>query len=171
MTRKFHFVVGALLAAAIQCVSAQVLVAPGDPRGNPGPASPRAGVPERMLAGRCNESLCRLEIKVNTGGGCDIRVDPEWLFIGGQQVQIVWEIKSPGYSLDEVQGIRFKDDYNPLWRTEFYQAEGRGKNGGSTWEVFDANSTRGTFRYAVTVTNDRTREQCHADPGVVNDWP
>ena len=171
MTRNFHFVAGALLAAAIQSVSAQALIDPGA-RPDRG-ANPRAGVPTRVEAGRCNGSVCILEVKVNTGGGCDIRVDPEWVFIGGQQVRIIWEIKSPGYSFDDTVGIRFKEEYNPLWPTEFFQGEGEGRpvRSGNTWQVFDANNTRGTFRYAVTVINERTREQCHADPGVVNDWP
>jgi hypothetical protein len=171
MARNSRFIAGALLAAAIQSVSAQVLVDPG-----PTPdrdANPRSGKPERVDAGRCNGSLCILEVKVKTGGGCEIRVDPEVVFIGGKQVRVIWEIKSPGYSFDQLNGIRFKDEYNPLWRSEFYQLERGGQppsKSPKTWELFDANNQPGTFRYAVTVINERTREQCSVDPGVVNDW-
>jgi hypothetical protein len=171
MARNFRFLAGALLASAIQCVSSQVLVDPGA-RPDRG-ANPRSGVPEPVNAGRCNGSVCILEVKVNTGGGCEIRVDPEVVFIGGKQVRIIWEIKSPGYSFDQSSGIRFKDDYNPLWRSEFYQFEGEGQppsRSANTWQLFDANNQPGTFRYAVTVINERTRERCSVDPGVVNDW-
>jgi hypothetical protein len=173
MARNFRFVAGALLAAAIQSVSAQVLVDPGakPDRG----ANPRDGMPERVDAGRCNGSLCILEVKVkvSAGGACEIRVDPEVVFIGGKQVRMIWEIKTPGYSFDPVNGLRFKDDYNPLWRTEFYPLERSGQpasKGRDTWQLLDANNQPGTFRYAVTVINERTREQCSVDPGVVNDW-
>ena len=34
----------------------------------------------------------------------------------------------------------------------------------------DLNSQPDVFRYAVTIINARTGQQCRADPGVVNDW-
>lgn len=172
MTRNFQFLAGALLAAAVQGASAQVLVNP-DARPDRG-AHPRAAQPVPVDAGRCNGPVCILEVKINTGGGCEIRVSPEVVFIGGKHTRIIWQIKSPGYSFDPSEGVRFKDEYNPLWRNEFYQTEGEGQpppKSSNTWQYFDANNQPGTFRYGVTVINERTRERCSVDPGVVNDWP
>jgi hypothetical protein len=127
----------------------------------------------------CKDSVCRLAVKVD--GDCTITVDPDWLFVSGSNVQLVFEILPSGYYFRPGDGIQFKDDYNPAWRGEFFQGRGEGQfltdqvavqGGGparqSVWT--DLNSQRGVFRYAVNIVNSRTGTQCTADPGVVNDW-
>jgi hypothetical protein len=160
---------GALLVAALSCICAQAHAAP--------PAS-SPGASKHVDATRCNASVCRLSVKVD--GDCGITVDPDWLFISGKNVRLVWEILPAGYYFPPFQGVRFKDEYNPAWRGEFFE-QGRGEGLGtdmaqapggpkreSVWG--DVNSQPGVFRYAITVINARTGQECSADPGVVNDW-
>jgi hypothetical protein len=158
----------AFLATAF--VAAPALAAPADAN----PASSK-----HLSAIACKASVCRLSVKVD--GDCGISVDPEWLFISGKNVQLVWDILPAGYYFPP-DGIRFKDEYNPAWRSEFYPV-GNGEGGGdvlltdasragpsrqSVWG--DLNTQPDVFRYSVTIVNARTGQQCRADPGVVNDW-
>jgi len=135
--------------------------------------------PKHVSALACKGQVCRLSVKVD--GDCGITVEPEWLFVSGKNVRLVFEILPAGYYFHPVEGVRFKDEYNPAWRNEFFEV-GKGEGGGdilstdrrsgpareSTWG--DLNTRPGVFRYSVTVINARTNQECRADPGVVNDW-
>jgi hypothetical protein len=161
--------VGAVLATLVATAAFPLLAAP---------ATPNPGGSKRVDAVRCKDSICRLAVKVD--GECGISVDPDWLFVAGKNVRLVFEILPSGYYFAPVDGIRFKDEYNPAWRSEFFE-QGRGEGDGifveatkpgmrrqSVWG--DLNTQPGVFRYAVTIVNARTGEECRADPGVVNDW-
>jgi hypothetical protein len=138
------------------------------------------GGSKHVSAEACKGAVCRLSVKVD--GDCGITVEPEWLFVSGKNVQLVFEILPAGFYFHPTEGVRFKDDYNPAWRNEFYEV-GKGEGGGdvlstsargsgparqSTWG--DLNTRPGVFRYSVTVINSRTSQECRTDPGVVNDW-
>ena len=142
------------------------------------PADPNPSSSKHLSAIACKAQVCRLSVKVD--GECGISVDPEWLFISGKNVQLVWDILPAGYYFPP-GGIRFKDEYNPAWRAEFFEI-GKGEGGGdvlstdapragpsrqSVWG--DLNTQPDVFRYSVTVVNARTGQQCRTDPGVVND--
>jgi hypothetical protein len=160
----------AFLAA---CFAPQANAAPGDANGNGGET------PKHVSALACKGAVCRLTVKVE--GDCTISVEPEWLFVSGKNVRLVWDILPAGYYFHPTEGIRFKDDYNPTWRSQFFEV-GRGEGDflstdaprsgparQSTWA--DLNTQSGSsFRYSVTVINARTNTECRADPGVVNDW-
>lgn len=146
-------------------------------------AAPAWAAPDqkRVAAEACKGAVCRLTVRVE--GDCGISVDPEWLFVSGQNVRLIWEILPDGFVFPP-DGVRFKDEYNPEWRSQFYQGEGeifstdvlqvgpfkptQQPRQQTAWS--DLNSDRGVFRYSVTVVNSRTSQECRTDPGVVNDW-
>jgi len=133
---------------------------------------------KHLSAIACKAQVCRLAVKVD--GDCSITVDPDWLFVSGNNVKLVFEILPSGYYFRPGDGIQFKDDYNPAWRGEFFEGRGEGDfdvlaqapRGAparqSIWT--DLNQQRGVFRYTVNLVNAKTGQQCSADPGVVNDW-
>ena len=65
-------------------------------------------------------------------------------------------------------GVEFKDNYNPMWREEFYDGRRLSER---EWQWIDANNMPDVFRYTVRVVHNRTGQVCEVDPGVVNDWP
>ena len=165
MTRS-RVAIGAVLLTTAAALSAQVHAAPGQ---------------KRVAADACTGTVCHLTVRVE--GDCGISVEPEWLFVAGKNVQLVFDILPAGFYFHPVTGVRFKDEYNPQWRQEFYE-EGKGegvegyfadvrqlnpRSRQSVWR--DANTGPGAFRYSVTVVNAKTQQECSTDPGVVNDSP
>jgi hypothetical protein len=164
MTRS-RLAFGAALLTAAAALSPQVYAAPGQ---------------KRVAADACTGAVCRLTVRVE--GDCGISVEPEWLFVAGKNVQLVFDILPAGFYFHPSEGVRFKDEYNPEWRAEFFE-ERKGEGGEgffaavrpasparqSVWR--DLNTRPGAFRYSVTVVNARTQQECRSDPGVVNDSP
>jgi hypothetical protein len=164
MTRS-RIAIGATLLTAAAALSTQACAAPDQ---------------KRVAADACKGQGCRHTNRVE--GDCGISVEPEWLFVSGKNVQLVFDILPAGFYFRPFEGIRFKDEYNPEWRSElFEERKGEGGEGyfadvrpanpsrQSVWR--DLNTRPGAFRYAVTVVNARTQQECAADPGVVNDSP
>jgi hypothetical protein len=176
MGMRAWIVGGALLAAAIPtAVLAQDVIVNGprdriDPRGpiDPPAGKPRARSeqPRREDAGRCNGKVCRIGVRVRED--CAIAVDPAWVFIGAQDVNILWELRTPAYAFNEVDGIDFKSEYNEGWSKQFVESRRLDRR---TWAVRDLNSDRSVFRYNISVIDEKTGKECRVDPGLVNDWP
>ena len=179
MIRKILLVAGALCAAGVTGAWAQEEVPP-PPRdcfldatadGCPKPEEPKPGTnrleyPQQMDTGRCVANVCR--ITVRAVGPCKITVSPEFTFISGRGVRILWELQAAGnFAFDEVRGIEFKPEYNPTYPEQF--SSGR-RLDPKTWQVLDANTQPGSFRYSINVYNTRTGLTCNLDPGLVNDW-
>ena len=123
--------------------------------------------PVQMDTGRCNANVCRITVKAV--GPCKITVSPEFTFISGQGVRILWELQAAGnFAFDEQRGIEFKAQYNPTYPTQFVAGM---RVDPKTWQYVDINSQPGTFRYNINVYNTRTGQTCSLDPGLVNDWP
>jgi len=156
--RKAWIAVAAALAATLgTCAWA-------DKDGDDGKGNPRLGIPQKVTAGKCDGTLCRL--RVQAAGNCKITVDPEWIFITGQSVQIVWELQNNDFVFPEVGGVTFKPRY-PMGDREIDSRRVDER----TWQVRDNNFQAEVARYNVTVVNRKTQESCTVDPGVVNDWP
>ena len=161
MARKWWMLACALFASALLSSAAQEIIINPDTRPNA-----ERDQPAPTKAGTCKGNNCRLKVRVN--GNCEITIDQQWAIVAGRNVRLVWEILPAGYSFPEVGGVEFKDNYNPMWREEFY--DGR-KVSAREWQWIDANNMPDVFRYTVRVVNDRTGQVCELDPGVVNDWP
>ena len=162
MTRS-RLAVGAILFTGFASLSPQAYAAPGQ---------------KRIGADACTGAVCRLTVRVE--GDCGISVEPEWLFVQGKNVQLVFDILPAGFYFHPVEGVRFKDEYNPEWRSEFFEVRKGGEGEGffanarqsnasrqSVWR--DMNTRPGAFRYSITVVNAKTQQECSSDPGVVND--
>ena len=157
MTAKAWIAAGAMLAATMGTS------AWADDDGE-GKGDSRLGIPQKVTAGKCDGTLCRLRVKAT--GNCKITVDPEWIFITGQSVQIVWELQPGDYVFPEVGGVQFKPRY-PMGDRELDSR----RLDERTWQIRDNNFQPELARYNVTVVHRKTQESCTIDPGVVNDWP
>jgi hypothetical protein len=158
MTRKLCIAMAAALMATMGSP------AWADKDDDNGKGNGRLGVPQKVTAGKCDGTLCRL--RVHATGNCQVSVEPEWIFITGQSVQIVWEIQQGDYVFPEVGGVQFKPRY-PMGDRELDSR----RLDERTWQVRDNNFQPEVARYNVTVVNRKTQESCTIDPGVVNDWP
>jgi hypothetical protein len=158
MTRKAWLAMGAMLAATMGTF------AWADKDDDDGDGKGKLGVPQKVSAGKCDATMCRLRVKA--ADKCKVTVDPEWVFITGTQVQILWEIQSNDYVFPEVGGVEIKPRYIT---SEGFQDSRRLDE--RTWQIRDSNFRPDVARYAVTVVNRKTQESCTVDPGVVNDWP
>jgi hypothetical protein len=159
MTKNAWIAAGVLLAATT-ATSAWA----DDDRDGDGKGNSRLGIPQKVAAGKCDGSLCRL--RVTATGNCAITVEPEWVFVTGRQVQIVWEIQQGDYIFPEVGGVDIKQEY--VTSESYYDSRRLDER---TWQIRDNNFRPNVARYNVTVVHRKTQQSCTIDPGVVNDWP
>jgi hypothetical protein len=157
MTRTAWLAAAAALAAAMGTFA----WADKDDEAN---GSGRLGVPQKVTAGKCDGTMCRLRVVATDN--CKVTVDPEWVFITGQQVQILWELQNHDFVFPEVGGVEVKPRY--VISESFYDSR---RIDDRTWQIRDNNYRPDVARYTVTVVNRKTQESCTVDPGVVNDWP
>ena len=162
--RKTLLAACALFTSAMLGANAQEIILP--PEGEDPRPNAERDAPQPTKAGTCKGNACRLKVRVN--GQCQITIDQQWAIVSGRHVQLLWEILPAGYSFPAEGGVEFKDNYNPMWREEFY--DGR-RVSPRVWQWIDANNMPDVFRYTVRVVNGRTGQVCEIDPGVVNDWP
>lgn len=163
MAMKPLLLAGAALFAAIGCASAQSLTDGG------GGTPAGSGKPAIFPAGKCDGSLCRL--RVHATDNCKVTVDPEWVFITGQAVRIVWELDQRDFYFPDAGGVMLKPQYAGSLGGESEGLVIGSKVDSQTWEAYDYNYRPSVARYTVTVVNRRTNTSCSVDPGVINDWP
>jgi hypothetical protein len=163
MTMKSRWLIGMLLAVAAGTASAQLTDGGGG-----GTPAPNAGKPQVFPAGKCTGSVCRL--RVHATGNCTVSVDPEWVFITGQAVHIIWELDQRDFYFPDSGGVTLKPQYAGSIGGQEGLVLGQ-KVDSQTWEAYDYNYQPSVARYSVTVVNRNTNASCSVDPGVINDWP
>ena len=109
-------------------------------------------------AAACNEHVCHVAVHVNE---CAISVDPDALPVDAKNVEIHWDIESPGYTFP-ADGIRLKED-DPSQEFSHLIATPNGRR----FMANDKNSSKKTWLYGVKVMKGGVG--CPAlDPSIVN---
>jgi hypothetical protein len=109
----------------------------------------------------CERSPCKVEVTVEA---CHIDLDPNRLGVrhGLRDAEIVWEIRSPGYTFAK-NGISFRE--KEMTRSVFRDAR---VVEGNKFTLVDANAGPGTYKYTVRIM--RGEKACAPlDPEIVND--
>ena len=110
-------------------------------------------------AGRCTApGVCKIDVSV---ADCQVTVKPDTVDAYGKNLEIHWDIVSPGYAFTP-DGIAFKDD-----PTHEFHDPHRPQPKKFTWHDKNTVARPAPFPYSVRVTKDGT--PCPpTDPGIIN---
>lgn len=112
----------------------------------------------------CKEKECRVAVTVTA---CAISVEPEVLGIakGGRDIDIVWEIRSPGVTFARENAIFFKEKDRAAAARQFREPRLLDDR---KFRWRDANTGPGEFHYGVNVI-DNGKACAPLDPIVINE--